>query len=176
MTQGEILLEVSEEYSVYDEFLLNKWIGEIDDAQAADVIKLEMRARLQRLSMGILSSQQRNPFPAQSNENTHVEKIAMFIAQNYQSPISVSDIGREVGLHPDYANALFKNAFGCTCSDFIIEERISHAQRKLITTDKNISSIAFECGFNSISWFNASFKKMNGCTPREFRSVNSSPL
>ncbi|MEX1014844.1 MAG: helix-turn-helix domain-containing protein [Candidatus Paceibacterota bacterium] len=176
VSKGEVLMEVSEEYADYDEFLLNKWIRDIDHAQAVDVILLEMRARLNRLAMNNISGKQSNPFSTKSNENTHVEKIAMYIAQNYQKPISVSDIGQEAGLHPDYANTLFKKAFGCTISEYIIEERISHAQRKLVTTDENISSIAFECGFSSISWFNASFKKMNGCTPREYRNNNGISL
>lgn len=54
-------------------------------------------------------------------------------------------------------------------SEYIIEERISHAQRKLVATDTSITEIAFECGFNTISRFNAAFLKINSCTPREFR-------
>ncbi|MBV5311755.1 MAG: helix-turn-helix transcriptional regulator [Prolixibacteraceae bacterium] len=92
-----------------------------------------------------------------------------YIGQNYKNPIKVAEIGETVGLHPDYANALFKKAFGCTISDYITEERVSSAKRKLVATDKSITEIAFECGYNSISRFNEVFLKMNSCTPREFR-------
>ena len=105
----------------------------------------------------------------QSKEISNVEKVAMFIARNYQNPITVSDIGEQVGLHPDYANSIFKKTFGSTLSEYIIEERIAHAKRKLVTSKANISQIAYECGFNSISWFNSTFRKINGCTPRQFR-------
>ena len=107
--------------------------------------------------------------PIHLNEISLVERIAIYIGQNYKNPIKVAEIGEAVGLHPDYANAIFKKAFGCTLSDYITEERVSNAKRKLVATDKSITEIAFECGYNSISRFNEAFLKMNGCTPREFR-------
>ena len=81
----------------------------------------------------------------------------------------MNDIGDAVGLHPDYANTLFRKTFGRTLSEYIIEERIAHAQRKLVSTSDSITEIAFDCGFNSISRFNSAFKKSNQCTPRAFR-------
>ncbi|MDZ7694399.1 MAG: helix-turn-helix domain-containing protein [Balneolaceae bacterium] len=171
---GKVILEASEAYASYDEFLLQNWIKDIGSSDLEDVTLLEIRARLSRLAQNALPDNQKSQSPLQSSEVSHVERIAIYIGQNYCDPIEVSDIGEAVGLHPDYANSIFKKAFGCTLSEYIIEERISHAQRKLITTDANISSIAFECGFNTISWFNECFKNMNGCTPRDFRNNHRS--
>lgn len=56
-----------------------------------------------------------------------------------------------------------------TISDYIAELRIAHAQRKLLTTDMSITNIAYECGFNSIARFNATFFKKIQCTPREYK-------
>lgn len=56
-----------------------------------------------------------------------------------------------------------------TLTEYILQERISQAQRKLISTDSSISDICYECGFNSINRFNAAFKRINKCTPREYR-------
>lgn len=169
ISKGEVLLEASGESSRYDEFLMNNWIRDIKRPDAIEVIILEMRARLRRLAISNLPGRANGSLSVESNEISDVEQIAMYIARHYQHPITASDIGEEVGLHPDYANSIFKKAFGNTISEHIMEERIAHAQRKLITSDTNISAIAYDCGFNSISWFNAAFKKMNGCTPREFR-------
>lgn len=172
--KGEVVLDDSEKNAMYDDFLLRKWIEDIDRANLEEVILLEMRARLSRLAYNSSPEKKSDQPSIDSNEINHVERIAIYIGQNYRDTIEASDIGEAVGLHPDYANSIFKKAFGSTLSEYIIEERISHAQRKLITTDKNIASVAFECGFNSISWFNACFKQMNGCTPREFRNRNRS--
>jgi len=67
-----------------------------------------------------------------------------------------------VGLHPDYANVIFKKTFGYTISDYLLEQRVLYAKRKLSITQDSITSIAYDSGFNSISRFNASFRKSSG--------------
>ncbi len=166
---GELLIESSEEYSTHDEFLLKNWIQDIKKEDSVDVILLEMHARLHRMANRNLHKKKNDYIPLQINKLSQVERIALYIAQNYSSPITVSDIGKAVGLHPDYANSIFKKAFGSTLSQYIIKERISHAQRRLVTTDHRVTEIAFECGFNSISSFNSAFQKINNCTPSVFR-------
>lgn len=99
-------------------------------------------------------------------------QLKVEFSHNYDRPIKISDIGRTVGLHPDYANAIFKKAFGCTLSRYVAEERIGHVKRKLILTDMSITQIAFDCGFNSISRFNSTFLDICGQTPRHYREQN----
>lgn len=167
--KGEVLFETSENSSSFDEFLLNNWFDDLNTNNASEVAVLEMRSRLHRMAVSNLSKKENVHSPIQPNEISMVEQIAIYIGQNYRNPIKVAEIGEAVGLHPDYANSLFKKAFGCTLSDYITEERISNAKRKLVATTKSITEIAFDCGYNSISRFNESFLKMNGCTPRQFR-------
>lgn len=167
--KGEILIETSNKSITYDEYLLRNWTHDIKRRDTAEVALLEIRARLARLAIRNPPFYESQHSSVHSKESSQVVNIAVFIAQNYLTPIKASDIGQAVGLHPDYANSIFKQAFGCTMREYITEERISHAQRKLITTDSNITEIAFDCGFNSISRFNAAFLKINRCTPREFR-------
>jgi len=169
--KGEILLESSSASSVYDEYLLNTWVQDLSNKGADEVALLEMRARLSRLAIRNMPFKVNDHTTFHSKETHQVVKIAVYIAQNYLNPIKAADIGKAVGLHPDYANSIFKKSFGYTLREYILEERISQAQRKLITTDMNITEIAFACGFNSISRFNAAFLKINRCTPREFRKT-----
>ena len=167
--QGEVLCEPSDEFSFFDEFILKQWIKDINDHALFEAPLLEMQARLIRLANNILSKTERKYSPIQQTELSQVERIAIYIAQNYRHHITVFDIGKAVGLHPDYANAIFKKAFGRTLTQYITEERILCAQRELLTTEKSITDIAYDCGFNSISRFNAAFMKMNRCTPRYYR-------
>jgi len=74
--------------------------------------------------------------------------------------------------HPDYAATLFKKTFGTTLNRFLVDHRIQHAQRMLVTSDENILQIAFDSGFNSLSRFNAAFKDLCGATPRGFRKTH----
>lgn len=167
--KGEVLFEENGDHSFYDEFIFKNWIVDYSTKHNNKLILLEMQARLIRMSERILSMSEKDKLKIHSGEISKVEEIALYIAQNYHQPIKAIDISQKVGLHPDYANVIFKKAFGTTINEYIIQERISHAQRKLITTDNSIAEILYESGFNSISRFNAAFRKINKCTPREFK-------
>ena len=94
--------------------------------------------------------------------------MAVFVAANYTRPLLVTEIVEAVKLPPDYATALFEKSFGITLSGYIVDHRILHAQRLLAATQTKITEIAYDCGFNSISRFNAAFIKSCGCAPRQY--------
>lgn len=167
--KGEILIENSGTHSSFDEFLFNNWINDLSVKKGSMSTLLEIQARLFRMADRILSAETNELKGTHSGEISQVERIAMFIAKNYSKPFKSADVGKEVGLHPDYANVVFKKTFGMSINEYLIQERVSHVQRKLISTDKSITDILYDCGFNSISSFNASFRKINKCTPREYR-------
>ncbi|MFY0688559.1 MAG: helix-turn-helix domain-containing protein [Cyclobacteriaceae bacterium] len=168
--QGEVQSYGPHDDPILDERLFNRWIQDLEtaDQHLKYVSTLEIRSYLTRFAFKTLKAEQSadrgTPIPMNL-----VEQMATFIARNFTKPIKVSDVANEVELHPDYANAIFKKAFGSTISNFLIEQRVRYAQRRLTVTSDSITSIAFEAGFNSISRFNASFKKFNNQTPREFR-------
>ncbi|WP_436488941.1 helix-turn-helix domain-containing protein [Chitinophaga sp. ARDCPP14] len=171
--KGDVIIEDPGEHSLFDTFLFKNWLKDLSENNDREATLYEMRARLIRLATRVLPLKQHERLQVQAGEIGKVEQMALYIAQNYMNPLKIADIGRAIGLHQDYANVIFKKAFDTTINDYVIQERILHAQRKLITTDKKITEIAFECGFNSINRFNAAFRKINKCTPREFKKKNT---
>jgi len=67
------------------------------------------------------------------------ETMTRFIAQKFLQKILVADVAKEVGLHEDYAAALFRKTFGMTMVELITHYRVTHTQRLLITTSMPIS-------------------------------------
>ena len=63
----------------------------------------------------------------------------------------------------------FKKRTQKTFTQFVNEIRIGNAKRLLIESDKSISQIGYECGYNSISNFNKQFHSLNGRAPKHFR-------
>ena len=171
--QGEVLEDPSDSRASFDKVLFEQWLMEIEkeDVQYREIMLLEMEARLRRLALKCSVSETQGTV-AESFDRAQVSKVeqmAMYVASKYTDPIKISAISKAVGLHPDYATALFKKTFGITLSEYLVEHRISHAQRMLVMSDEKITEIAFESGFNSISRFNAAFKKRCGTTPRRYR-------
>ena len=171
--QGDVIEESSDRLGPYDIITFEHWLRDVksDEAQLQDIVLLEMEARLRRLALNSATEPRKDIGikPIGSNLTSKVEQMAVFVAAHYTHPLQVKEIADAVDLHPDYATALFKKSFGITLSDYLLDHRISHAQRMLTATQTKVTEIAFDCGFNSISRFNAAFKKSCGCTPRQYR-------
>jgi len=95
--------------------------------------------------------------------------MARFIAENFSQEIEASDVARSVQLHPKYAMVLFRRSAGVTIKDFLLQHRITHSQRLLLTTEAKVIDIAEASGFRSLSAFYASFVSRTHETPNDFR-------
>jgi AraC-like DNA-binding protein len=179
LLRGEVLHEKLDRREPRDGDLFARWEADLQtpDDEIRHVVMLEMEARLRRMMarMPAAASAANGKSSAyvvslQGGELNKVEQIACVIAQRYTEQLTVTEIGRSVGLHPNYAMGLFKKTFGTTLLDYLLHHRISHAQRLLATTDDKIVDVAFASGFNSISRFNEAFRRSCGCTPRQYRN------
>lgn len=86
--------------------------------------------------------------------------------------LTLPKLAKQVGVKPHLLSAAINKLTGQNFSDFINGYRIREAQHLLTNgANKNqkIASIAFDTGFNSLSSFNAAFKKATAMTPSEFR-------
>lgn len=156
-----------ERYAHYDSLLMKNWHNDLSNkTDNRQTVIIEMQSRMQRLSTHFTTESSLVPTLIKEKTNL-IEQIVQYIAYNYHRNIHLADIGRAVGLHPDHANVLFKRAFGHTLNSHILLERISQAQRMLLSTSIPIVQIAYDCGFNSVSCFNRAFLQLSRCTPRE---------
>ena len=181
LLRGEVLTEkLSPGRLQHDEELFSQWETDLfkpsDDLR--QVVMLEVEARLRRMIATLPLAAVNKPATAKTRirssglhggELNKVEQMACLIAQRYTEQLAVTEIGRKVGLHPNYAMGLFKKTFGTTLIDYLTHHRVSHAQRLLVTGSEKIVEVAFSSGFNSISRFNKAFRRACGCTPRAYR-------
>lgn len=98
-----------------------------------------------------------------------LKKVLSFMRENYQKPITLSDMAETVDMSPKYLGAFIKNMTGKTPFEYLNEYRIERASRMLLNSDKSITEIAFLSGFNDLSYFIKTFKKINGITPNAMR-------
>ena len=98
--------------------------------------------------------------------------ILLFINENIVENLSLSDIAAEFKMTPSYISRMFKKNTGINIMTYIIEYKLQLACSDLIHTEKKISDIIFERGFNSISSFNEQFKKKYGVVPNIYRKTN----
>ena len=98
-----------------------------------------------------------------------LNEVYDYIDHHYHEDISLNNISQKIGYSPSYFSRFFKKHTGKTFLEFVNEFRINRAKWLLTTTDKQISDLAHEAGFNSRKTFHHVFKEKTGMSPLEYR-------
>lgn len=101
-----------------------------------------------------------------------VQAIKTDIFDNLDEKISLSDIAGRHQLSTRYVRMLFESE-GTSFTDFVRDERLKRAYSKLLSPrfyQLLISEIAYQVGFNDLSYFNRAFRRRFGQSPREVRA------
>ena len=67
-------------------------------------------------------------------------------------------------------NLITRSVFGKSATEIIETRKLREARRLLLTTEKSVSEIGFELGYNEKSYFSRVFRKKTGATPTAFRT------
>lgn len=92
-----------------------------------------------------------------------------YILVNLHQELSVTALAARVNQHPDYFSRQFKIFTGERPVNYILAKRIERAQYLLATSRLAYSEIAFQTGFDSLSYFSKSFKKLTGMSPSVYK-------
>lgn len=98
-----------------------------------------------------------------------INKVFAYIFENFSEEISLKKISGIANMSPTAFCRYFKTHTNKTFSSFIIETRIHHSCKLIVNENKTLSEIAFESGFNNLSYFAKLFKKIIGVSPSEYR-------
>lgn len=106
-------------------------------------------------------------FLSNSQEREKVMDAYNIIMENLESPKTIRELSRMVGINECYLKKGFKITFGKTIHQFQQFQRIEKAKELLKEGKYSINEIAFKMGFGSASHFSSSFKKLSGMRPCE---------
>ena len=115
---------------------------------------------------------------SQTNK-TIIAHIEIILAA-YFSSAKIKDIGLpsvkfladNVHLSPSYLSDLLRKETGKNAQEHIHFYLIDEAKNLLLNSEKNVSEIAYDLGFEYPQYFNKLFKKKTGKTPMEYRNLN----
>ncbi|MCJ8209725.1 AraC family transcriptional regulator [Mucilaginibacter sp. RS28] len=103
------------------------------------------------------------------NEGIRISNIYNYIMQFYHEAITLEDVANAAHMTPQAFCRYFKKHTGHTFISFLNEVRINESCKKLTDyTYDSISTVAYKCGFNSITNFNRVFRMVTGTSPREY--------
>jgi len=117
-----------------------------------------------------LEAEGQTPKGAAVKEPALVGNAKRYIQDRFQKKISLDEAARAVNASTRHFCKVFKEATGLTFTDYLSRVRVEKAKNLLQNPHLRVSEIAFETGFDSISQFNRSFKRITGLAPTQFRS------
>ena len=98
-------------------------------------------------------------------------------ARAFVADIQLDEVARQCGVSGGHLSRLFHHSTGLTFREYLSQVRVEHAKSLLLGTSRNVSEIAYESGFQSLSQFHRAFAKAFGTSPGKMRAErHASPL
>ncbi|SFF09803.1 Helix-turn-helix domain-containing protein [Pedobacter antarcticus] len=91
-----------------------------------------------------------------------------YIVMNLQASLSVKYLAERIHLNSEYFSRLFEQYTGSRPLAYITEKRIERAQYLIMSSGAKQTEIAKMTGFESLSHFSKTFKKITGMSPRAY--------
>lgn len=102
-------------------------------------------------------------------DSERMKEMLQFIQENYGGELSTARIARSAAISDSECLRCFRAIVGTTPIQYVKQLRVQKAAELLLATDRKISDIGAECGFQEMSYFAKTFRELKGCTPGEFR-------
>ncbi|GMQ65349.1 response regulator transcription factor [Vallitalea maricola] len=100
-----------------------------------------------------------------------IQRIVNYIEKNYTSSnLTVDKIAHMHDITPNYLSLIFKKETGVKITDYINNLKIKEAKRLLRSSNKKVYEIAYDVGFNNVTYFCTIFKRKCGLTVKEYMS------
>ena len=96
--------------------------------------------------------------------------INKYVMENFRHDLSVEQCAQKINMTVTSFCRFFRSHTNQTFTQYLNIIRIDFAQILLLNTEMPIKEICYECGFNSITYFNQRFKSASGKSPGDYRN------
>lgn len=108
--------------------------------------------------------------PSQKSER--LKQILEYIRKNYAAQLTITAMADAFHMSEKYFSRYFRGATGQNFTAYLNTVRIEQACTLLRETDRTVLEIAFECGYENVSYFNRVFRSQMGVSPLRYRSTS----
>ena len=97
------------------------------------------------------------------------KKASLYILNNFRNNITLASVAAHVGFSPTYFSEIFKTETGRSFKEYLSSLRLEYARNLVLFSDKSITQICTESGFNDYANFIRRFKLRFGDSPGKYR-------
>lgn len=111
--------------------------------------------------------------PSQESKNPtgkrSLQDVKEYIDLHYKEKLLLDDLAEQFYINKYYLTRVFKEQFGLSIGQYIMQQRITQGKQLLRFSDYSIEQIASLCGMEDANYFSRAFRKVEGVSPGEFR-------
>ncbi|NJC24556.1 AraC family transcriptional regulator [Neolewinella antarctica] len=152
---------------------------EVEGRRLERMVELDPLGRLLLLLDVLRELSESEEYESLNADGVHIEiathgyerfnNVQQFISDNFRRDLAVAEAASVAAMTVPAFCRYFKKVTGKTFVTYLTNFRIVYACKLLSDEHSTIAEVAFDCGFNSLSQFNRSFKKVTERTPTEYR-------
>jgi len=105
----------------------------------------------------------------QNTEPPLVQRAREYIDKHKMEPLSLSAVAQAAGASVFHFCKVFRKSTGLKFTDYVARVRLEDARTRLLNPNRRVSEVAYDVGFQSLTQFNRTFKRVFGQSPTEFR-------
>jgi YesN/AraC family two-component response regulator len=98
-----------------------------------------------------------------------LKEIKEYIESHFSEKITLDNLAAQFYINKFYLSRLFKEQFGISVNNYLLQLRTTRAKQLLRFSDLSIEQIGQRCGMDDANYFSRMFKKIEGSTPGEYR-------
>lgn len=100
---------------------------------------------------------------------TQLKPVLEYIETHFAEPLNLTNLAEIIGMNPKYFCKFFYSIIQQTPMSYVNYYRIEQAANLLLNTEKSVTEVGFECGFNDTCHFLKTFKKYKDTTPKQYQ-------
>lgn len=138
--------------------------------------EFEVREQLSRLIFLLAKNcpaAEKKPSGKNLQDGERIKIMLQYIQEHYGGELTLTKIAESASISENECLRCFRRMIGNTPIQYIKQLRIQRAAELMVSTNRKISDIGAECGFQEMSYFAKVFRELNGCTPVDFRKRNA---
>ncbi|GGD65832.1 AraC family transcriptional regulator [Paenibacillus nasutitermitis] len=139
--------------------------------QHSTLMQLKAQLLASELVISILEAYDRENSFSTRNALDPFGWIVSYFSVHLNEPLSIQDMAGRANLSPSRFSALFKERYGVSPHQYLMDMRITHSRELLQGSTLSQEEIASYCGFADIHHFSKTFKKRTGLTPGDWRNM-----
>ena len=139
------------------------------DATAFGKMEIYERMQLKGLVVILFSYFMKRAHVREEAIDERFLRVLEFVRQHISRPISIEELADCACLTKSYLIRSFRQTMGITPLQYVLRQKIQHAQSLLLGTNDSVASISLAVGFPDASYFTRLFHRQLGFTPLEYR-------